>query len=92
MAPPVLNRIGVLRRLPVARLIALGEVALLAREHVTRLEPPERRRVIELLRRGRGRPSNLSARERRELTILVAKAEPRLFARSVVKKFSPIKR
>jgi hypothetical protein len=89
---PLLNRLPVVRAIPVARLIALAEVALIAHQHIGRLEPKERRRVIELLRRGRGRPSNLSAKERRELAILVAKAEPRLFARSVVKKFNPISR
>ena len=89
---PLLNRLPVVRRLPVARLIALAEVAVIAHEHLGRLQPKERRRVIELLRRGRGRPSNLSVRERKELAILVAKAEPRLFARSVAKKFNPISR
>ena len=46
--------------------------------------------MLELLRRGRGRPSRLTQRERAELAMLVAKAEPKLFARSVAKKFSPI--
>lgn len=78
--------------MPVARLIALGELALLVRQHVTRLEPQERRRVLELVRRGRGRPSRLSGRERRELAVLVAKAEPRLFARAAVSKLIPFKR
>ena len=90
MAPPLLNRIPVVRRLPVARLVVLAEIAMLAGEHVGRLEPRERRRVLELLRRGRLRPSNLTQRERAELAMLVAKAEPKLFARSVAKKFSPI--
>lgn len=96
MAGPILKRalggVSVLRGVPVARLIALGELLLLAREHVTRLEPHERRRVIELVRRGRGRPSRLSARERRELAALIAKAEPRLFARTAAKKLSPLRR
>jgi antitoxin (DNA-binding transcriptional repressor) of toxin-antitoxin stability system len=88
----LINRIPVVKRLPVARLIALAEVAVIAHEHIGRLEPKERRRIVELLRRGRGRPSNLSGKERRELALLVAKAEPRLFARSVAKKFNPISR
>jgi hypothetical protein len=82
----------VLKGFPVARLIALGELLLLAREHVTRLEPQERRRVLELVRRGRGRPSRLSGRERNELAALIAKAEPRLFARSAARKLSPFRR
>lgn len=90
MAPPLLNKLPLVRRIPIARLIIVAEVAMLAGEHVGRLEPRERRRVFELLRRGRGRPSNLSHRERAELAMLVAKAEPKLFARAVAKKFSPI--
>jgi hypothetical protein len=84
--------LAVLRGFPVARLIALGELVLLARAHVTRLTPQERRRVLELVRDGRGRPSRLSRRERMELAGLVAKAEPRLFARNAVKKLSPLRR
>jgi ABC-type lipoprotein export system ATPase subunit len=90
MAPPILSKIPVVRRIPIARLIIIAEIAMLAGEHVGRLEPSERRRVLELLRHGRGRPSNLTQRERAELATLVAKAEPRLFARSVAKKFNPL--
>jgi hypothetical protein len=86
----MLNRIPLVRRIPIARLIIVAEVAILAGEHVGRLEPGERRRVLALLRRGRGRPSNLTRRERAELAMLVAKVDPKLFAKSVAKKFSPI--
>jgi hypothetical protein len=76
-----------LRRLPAARLIILGEVLLLAREHLQKLEPQERRRMLELVRRGRGRPRNLSDRDRRELARLVEKAQPREFVGTAVKRF-----
>ena len=85
------RRIPGLRRLPVAKLLVLGELALLTREHVGRLEPQERRRVLELLRIGRGRPRNLTAAQRAELHLLVAKADPRLYAGLVADKISPIK-
>ena len=75
-----------LRRLPVMKLLALGEIALLARDHVRRLEPGERRRLIALVRKGR----SLSADEREELAGLVAKAEPRRFAGLVADKLSPV--
>ncbi len=75
-----------LRGLPAARLIVLGELLLLAREHVQKLDPHERRRIVELVRRGRGRPRNLSERERRELARLVEKAEPRTFLSSAAKR------
>jgi hypothetical protein len=85
-----MNKLPVVRRLPVARLIIIAEVAILAGEHFGRLRPDERRRVVTLLRRARLRPGNLTQRERAELGVLVAKAEPKLFAKSVAKKFSPL--
>ena len=84
------NRVPGLSRLPVLKLLAIGEIAVLARNHLLKLEPDERRRLVELVRSGRGRPSNLSAGEREELAELVAKAEPRLFAGSVADKLSPV--
>ena len=79
-----------LRRIPMLKLLAFAEIALLAREHLTKLDPSERRRLITLVRRGRGRGSNLNETERDELATLVAKAEPRLFAGTAADKFSPI--
>jgi hypothetical protein len=84
------SRIPGLRRLPVLKLLAIGEIALLARTHFQKLDPGERRRLVELLREGRGRPSNLSTAEREELAQLVAKAEPRLFAGMVADRLSPL--
>jgi hypothetical protein len=75
-----------LRTVPAARLVVLGELLLLAREHLAKLEPHERRRIVELVRRGRGRPRNLTDRDRRELARLVEKAEPREFLRSAAKR------
>ena len=62
------------------KLLALGEIALLAQRTSSLLEPAERRRLVELVRQGRGRRSILSDAEREELAQLVAKAEPRRFA------------
>jgi hypothetical protein len=84
------SRIPGLRRVPLLKVLAIGEIALLARSHIQKLEPDERRRLVELLRAGRGRPGNLSGAERDELSRLVAKAEPRLFAGSVADKLSPV--
>jgi hypothetical protein len=84
------GRVPGLRRLPILKVLAIGEIALLARSHLQKLDPDERRRLIELLRAGRGRPSNLSAAERDELTRLVAKTEPRLFAGLVADRLSPV--
>jgi hypothetical protein len=84
------GRIPGLRRLPAAKLLAAGEVAMLARQHISRLTPDERRRLYELVRSGRGRPSNLSAQERSELSVLIAKVEPRVFAGEAVERLSPV--
>jgi hypothetical protein len=84
------SRIPGLKRLPVLKLLAVGEIALLARSHIRKLEPDERRRLVELMRAGRGRPRNLSDRDREELGKLVAKAEPRLLAGAVADKLSPV--
>jgi hypothetical protein len=84
------SRIPGLRRLPVLKVLAIGEIALLARSHAAKLSADERRRLIALVRKGRGRRTKLTPEEREELSTLVAKAEPRLFAGLVADRFSPI--
>jgi hypothetical protein len=90
LAYSALARTPGLRRLPVIRLLALGEVAVLARNHIARLTPDERRRFLALMREARGRPRNLSGADRDEFQRLVAKAEPRMFAGSAADKLSPL--
>jgi hypothetical protein len=87
----ITRRIPGLKAIPVVRLIMAAQIIVIAREHIERLEPAERHRVVELLRIGHGRPSHLSAAERDELQELVAKAEPRLFAGLVAEQLSPVK-
>jgi hypothetical protein len=84
------KRMPGLRGLPIVRLLALAEVAMMARGHLMRLDPGERRRLFELVRAGRGRPSNLDPRDRIELARLVAKMEPRLLAGAAAEKLSPL--
>jgi hypothetical protein len=86
----VAGRLPYLRRLPVMRLLILGEVVLLARDHIEKLSPRERRTLVLLMRDARGRPSTLSGRKRRQLEDLIAKAEPKLFATTAVEKLSPV--
>ena len=76
--------------MPVAKLLALGELVLLAREHLARLEPSERRRFVELMRHARGRRRNLTPGERGELADLIAKANPWLFLGAAADKLSPV--
>ena len=67
-----------------AWLLAAAEVVVAVREHITgRLTERERRRMVEIVRSSRGRPSNLSDRERKELRTLLAKVEPRQLATRV---------
>jgi len=84
------HRIPGLRRLPMLKLLAVGEVVLLAQSHLAKLDGSERRRLVELVRLGRGRKHNLSLREQDELSKLIARAEPRLFAATAAQKLSPV--
>lgn len=79
-----------LKRIPLLKLLAAAELVVLTRDHIQRLTPEERHRVVELVRHGRGRRRNLSEPEREELTALIAKAEPRLLAGEAVDAMSPV--
>jgi hypothetical protein len=79
-----------LKRLPIFKLLALGEIAILAREHLVQLKPAERRRLVHLVQTSRGRKGNLSDAERRELAGLLGKLEPRVFAGTAADKLSPV--
>jgi len=86
----LLSRLPGLRRLPMFKLLAIAEIAVLAGTHVSRLSRPERRRLVELLRAGRGRRRNLDPTEREELARLVAKVEPRRFVGTAAGRLSPV--
>lgn len=84
------ERLPILRRLPLARVVIAAEVAILAKAHLDRLTPQERKRLLILLRDAKGMPKNMSDRERREFEKLVGKLEPKLFATAAAEKFSPV--
>jgi hypothetical protein len=75
---------------PIARLVLAAQVVVIAHGHLSRLDRPQRRRLIALLARSRGRPGSLSGAERRELTLLFARLEPRLFLGTALKRLSPV--
>ena len=79
-----------LKRLPVLQLLAAAEIALLARDHLLRLNPQERRRLVQLVRIGHGRRRNLSEAEREELAVLIANLEPRMLAGQAADRLSPV--
>ena len=75
-----------LRRMPLFKLLAVAQTALLARRHLQRLDASDRRRLSELVRRGRG----MDRAERDELRRLLGKLEPRAFAVTTARAFSPV--
>ena len=87
----MISRVGPLRNIPVARLIAVAEIVMLVRRHFLKLASDERRRLVQLVARGRGRPSRLTDAERTELAMLVLKADPRAFAGTALRRLSPIR-
>jgi hypothetical protein len=75
---------------PVVKLLSAAEIALLAHDHLARLTPAERRRLIELVRAGRGRRTRLTESERAELETLLVKLAPRMFMGTAVDRLSPV--
>ncbi len=71
--------------------IAAIEVAWLANRHWRRLEPDERRRLRELIRKSRGRPSGLTAKEREEAGELLRKLDFAEFGGSVTTTLLPFR-
>jgi hypothetical protein len=69
-----------------AWLLAAAEVLVAVRDHLTnRLDEKERRRLVEIVRTSKGRPSNLSDRERRELQGLLGQIEPRELVKTMAR-------
>jgi hypothetical protein len=64
-----------------ARVLILAEVALAIKRHLDLLDAEEKDDLQRLVRKSKGKPSNLSARERRRLSELVSKVEPSDFVR-----------
>lgn len=84
------RRVPGLRRVPAVALLSAAELALVARDHLRQLDPDERRRLIELVRAGRGRPSRLSRSQRNELQELLDKLEARGLLGEAVDRLSPV--
>jgi hypothetical protein len=67
-----------------AWLLAAAEIVMAVKNHVTdRLTPRERNRIFEIVRSSKGKPSNLSNRERAELQAMLVKVEPRELVKKV---------
>jgi hypothetical protein len=76
----------VITRLPFFKILAIAQIALLARRHLRGLSKADRRRMTELARRG----TKLTADERAELRALVGKLEPTSFALRAADHMSPV--
>jgi hypothetical protein len=73
------------RRMPFFKLLAVGQTVLLARRHLLQLDGDDRRRLRELMMRGKA----MNAAERDELRRLLSKLEPTAFAFATADAFSP---
>lgn len=85
-----IERVPGLRWVPVVKLLAAAEIALIAHDHLGRLTPAERRRLVGLVRAGRGRRSRLTPRQREDLEGLLVKLAPRELMGDAVNRLSPL--
>lgn len=73
--------------MPFLKVLAVAQTVLLAWRHLRQLDANDRRRLRELVRRGRG----MTPAERDELRRLLAKLEPRSFAVAAAAALSPVR-
>jgi hypothetical protein len=74
----------------VGRLIAIAEVALVAKHHLENLDKGEGTELRGLIAKSKGRPGNLTKSERTRLGTLVKKLDPAAFARNAAKTAVPL--
>jgi len=72
-------------------IVMVADVLLTSRRHWKRLDGPERARLFDLAQKSKGRPSNLSAKERKEGSELLDKAGHIEYAGSVAGVVLPFK-
>ena len=90
LAARALARVPLLRRLPLVRLVLIGELLVIAKQHFERLSVADRRRIVVLLRSVGGDPRRLAGAERAELAELLAKVEPAMFLETVVARLTRV--
>ncbi len=74
------------------RVIAAAEVLLLVKHHVDNLRPGELSELRGLIAKSKGKPGNLSEKERRRVKEIVKRLEPAMFARAAGTKAVPLVR
>ena len=77
---------------PWARALAIAEIALVVKQHLERLDPGEGTELRKLITKSKGRPGNLTQKERSRVYELVRKLEPAAFARNAAVKAVPLRR
>lgn len=70
--------------LPWMRVVLVAQGLVAAKRHYDRLTPKEREDLKRILRESRGRPRNVSPKDRQRLRELVSKMEPGTLARTLV--------
>jgi hypothetical protein len=85
------SRIPVVRRVPIMWVLTVAEAVVATRRHWAGIDPSTRRRLRELVTKSRGRPSNLTAGEKRELRSLVGRLNLAKLGREIAAVASPVK-
>jgi len=79
-----------LRGVPLLWAFAVAEALTTTRRHFAGVDPKARRRVGELVRKSKGRPSNLSAHEKSELRRLVGQMDLWQLSKDLAAVASPV--
>ena len=72
-----------------ARVLILAEVALAIKRRLDLLDAREKSELQELVKKSKGKPSNLTKRERQRITAIVAKLEPTELGKEVAEAAIP---
>ena len=76
--------------MPLLWAFAVAEALTTTRRHFAGVDPRARRRAVELVRRSKGRPSNLTAAEKQELRRLVGEMDLWRLSKDIAAVASPV--
>jgi hypothetical protein len=78
------------RAVPLMWAFAVAEALAATRRHFASVDPKKRRRAVELVRKSKGRPSNLSKQEKQELRRLVGEMDLWSLSKELAAVASPV--
>jgi hypothetical protein len=78
------------RAVPLMWAFAVAEALAATHRHFTSVDPKVRRRAVELVRKSKGRPANLTAAEKQELRRLVGQMDLWRLSRELAAVASPV--